>query len=167
MTHETDDPRDVADDVQYAPQSIQDSLTTKLTPAEQRLGATSRKVAFCVLAASVLPAAVCAVFWWYMWVVTVQVCLSTYIWRTTDSILLTPGQTKTWQAPLVRLGHIVVFGDDLGPAVHAMDVCGRQELDSVLPARPVSRTSDGPTIAFCSPRGLNRSVFAWVCWVRC
>ena len=56
MAHETDDPRDVADDVQYAPQSIQDSLTTKLTPAEQRLGATSRKVAFCVLAASILPA---------------------------------------------------------------------------------------------------------------
>ena len=47
MAHETDDARDVADDVQLAPQSIQDSLTTKLTPAEQRLGVTSRKVAFC------------------------------------------------------------------------------------------------------------------------
>ena len=79
MTHETDDQRDVADAVQDAPQSIPDSITTTLTPAEQRLGATSRKVAFCVLAASVLPAAVCAVFWWYMWGLTVQVCFIKFV----------------------------------------------------------------------------------------
>ena len=127
MAHETDDARDVADDVQSAPQSIQDSLTTKLTPAEQRLGVTSRKVAFCVLAASVLPAAVGAVFWWYMWVVTVQVCFSTYIWPTRDSVLLTPGANQDLARPLIGLGHIVVFSDDLGPVVHALDLRRGQE----------------------------------------
>jgi ABC-type transporter Mla subunit MlaD len=98
MARETDDPRDEVDGAQDTARSVQDSLSTGLSSAEQQIGAVSRKVAFFVLAASVLPAAVCAVFWWYMWVVTVQACANTYIWRTTDSVPLTLGQTESLQA---------------------------------------------------------------------
>ena len=102
MVSERDDPRDAADDVQFAPLSVQDSLTTKLTPAEQRLGATSRKVAFCVLAASILPAAVGAVFWWYMWVVTAENCLNTMS-PVTDTEPITTETASTWQEYIVAL----------------------------------------------------------------
>jgi hypothetical protein len=102
MAHEQDDPRDVADDVQYVPQSLQDSLTTKLTPAEQRLGATSRKVAFFILAASVLPAAVGAVFWWYMWVVTVQNCIRTMT-PANELETVTTENAQTWQEYIIAL----------------------------------------------------------------
>ncbi len=85
------------DDSQVGSESTRDLYKTRLTFAEKRTGAVSRRLAFHALALIAVAACLLSVYWWYLWGVTVRVCLRTYVLQQQDSLLLKPGTADSWQ----------------------------------------------------------------------
>jgi len=80
-----------------------DCSRTQLTAAEKSTGWLARRMSFHVLLGLACLSCLAAVYWWYIWCVTVRVCVETYVLRQTVSILLAPGEATTWQTYFVGL----------------------------------------------------------------
>ncbi|MCU0960477.1 MAG: hypothetical protein MUF48_10270 [Pirellulaceae bacterium] len=97
MEHEAAQPSVACDAAGAGPRRDSAAHATILTEAERRTWATSRKIAFAVLAATSLAAGGGAVFFWYLWAITVRLCVDTYLLHTRPSVLLMPEQATSWR----------------------------------------------------------------------
>ena len=84
-------------DGQAGSEAAKDIFKTRLTSDEKKTRTVARRIAFHTLALIGIAASLLSLYWWYLWFITVRICVRTYVLQQQDSILLTPGEANSWQ----------------------------------------------------------------------